>query len=216
MWYYSVLGIVTIALVSCQSSGAPVAPPVNTIIPISGTAPTTLVASTPFPVATLTLPTILTLEAGGRYVQWEGFLIPLPTGAQLLKRDPLPSLDHTNSVPVIAAATVAFPPSPTPEDGAIGEYPAPPELTLLRFSGTIAEWIELEQANPASQAGNTVTQITAMTVAEREAIHYQRSVPGFNFNDYYVLKPTEDTLLWILTDAGSYQMMIEKLVIDTP
>jgi len=143
-------------------------------------------------------------------------LIPLPPQAQLQRLDPPATQGAMNGLPIIARAIVALPPPPTPSNGAIGEYPAPPEVMVLRFSGTITAWLDLERASPSSQAGNTVMLATPIIVADREAIHYQRAVSGFNANDYYVLKPTRDTLMWLYTDATSYRPMIEHLALQTP
>ena len=148
-------------------------------------------------------------------MRWQGlqFPIPLSTTWTSQQRQSL----SVHGIPIRAAGTLVVPPRPTADASvaAIGEDPGTPTLTLLAYSGTITTWLMLERTDAASQAGNTIMDVSAHRIAEREARLYHRTVSGFLMNDYYVLKLSDDTLLWIWTDA-SYQPLIEHLRIDGP
>ena len=137
------------------------------------------------------------LPAGWRYVAWQGLSVPLPPEATGILSAPDSVSTQTHEVPVLAAGVVGFPPPPTPTGGAIGEDPFPPTLILLQFPGTLDEWIALEEKSIASAEGGVMEPVEQLTIAGREAVHYQRTVPGFNYNDYYAVKLTDTTLLWI-------------------
>lgn len=93
------------------------------------------------------------LPAGWQRVPWQGLSIPLPPEATGIEPFHTTTSDATHNLPLLASGMVAFPP-PTPEGGAIGEYPLPPTFTLLEFPGTLADWIALEeQITPGEDGG---------------------------------------------------------------
>ena len=177
--------------------------------------------STVIPVATQTLQTTIitplpSLPTGWHRVEWQGFSILLPSEATNIIPLPAIATNQIHQIPILAAGSVALPPVPTPTNGAIGEYPAPPSLTLLQFTGTLEEWITLEEQALAVEEGGVSGPIEALIIAGQQARHYRRTVSGFNYNDYYILKPTETTLLLIYTDKEAYSPLVDGLAFAAP
>ena len=187
--------------------------------PLATTQIATQIIMTPTATQTLAATAITqqsSLPDGWYRVEWQSLSIPLPPEAMNFIPSSTTATDQIHTIPVLAAGSVAFPPSPPPTNGAIGEYPAPPSLTLLQFSGTLDEWIALEEEELAIEEGGVIEPVELLTVAGREARHYQRTVPGFNYNDYYVLKPTETTLLLIYTNKEAYHPLVDGLTFVKP
>lgn len=211
-------------LVGCGTPSTGIAPSTTTPRPHAETATLTNAVkhtSTTTPVATQTpeATTIVeapALPAGWHHVAWQGFSVPLPPEAKGIIPSTITASDQTHNVPVLAAGILDFPPPPTLTGGAIGEYPSPPSLTLLQSSGTLEEWIALEEKAIAGAEGGVMEPVESLTIAGREARHYQRTVPGFNYNDYYVLKPTATTLLVIYTDKAAYGPLVDGLTFAAP
>lgn len=211
-------------LVGCSTQSPNVAD-----APRSGAAVETSTAVTAAPLDTPTIPPVDTpapqrassapvpsLPPGWRYAAWQGLSVPLPPAATGI--DPFLSAATAtiHNLPILASGAITFPPPPTPPNGAVGEYPAPPTFTLVQFSGTLAEWIELEEKSMPGPEGGVMEPVEPLVVAGREALHYQITVPGFNYNDYYVLKLTDTTLLILYTDKELYGSIIDGLMIGEP
>ena len=178
-------------------------------------------SSTVIPVATQTLQTtpitaLPVLPTGWHRVEWQGLSIPLPSEATTIIPAPATASNQLHQVPILAAGSVALPTIPTPTNGAIGEYPAPPSLTLFQFTGTLEEWITLEEQALAVEEGGVYGPIESLTIAGQPARHYGRTLFGFNYNDYYVFKPTATTLLLIYTDKEAYSPLVDGLAFAAP
>jgi len=99
------------------------------------------------------------------------------------------------------------------------ESPFGPSFTILEFSGSLEEWLDLERQN--SPAGNPVQEDTVrdITIAGRPAKAYQHAVTGTGLSEHYVIDLPNDQLLLITTDDAenkTYRQVIAGLVIKGP
>jgi hypothetical protein len=156
----------------------------------------------------------LQLPDGWQTVAWHGLVIPVPPGGrwQTIPATDQPSI---NDARVIAAGAIVYPASTTtPIEGPFG-----PSFTMLRFSGSLEEWVALERRN--SPAGNPLQEDTIrdITIAGRPAKAYQHAVTGTGLTEYYAVNLTHDQLLLITTDDAEnkmYRQVIDGLLVEAP
>ncbi len=178
--------------------------------------------STTTPIATQTVAAATStslplLPANWHRVAWQGLSVSLPSEAAGIISSPTTEASQIlHQIPVLATGFVALPPVPTPTNGAIGEYPPPPSLTLLQFAGTLEAWIALEEQALAVEEGGVNGPVETLIIAGQPARHYRRTLFGFSYNDYYVFKPTATTLLLIYTDKETYGPLVDGLAFVTP
>ncbi len=219
------LCLTLVLLVGCAATETAIPPTPNT-------APTAVVSSTPAPSATNSVeptagsvlpepsvgaiapvPVDMPLPPGWQMVAWEDVLIPLPPQSEW-------SLDSAavqiNGAPVIASAGIKY---------ALGtgevEHTQGPFFTILQFNGSLDAWLDAEQKNDLSRAGNPVHDqtIRSITIGGHEAKAYQRAITGIGLTEYYAVKLDEKRLLWITSEDAeneTYQQVIDALMITPP
>ncbi len=155
------------------------------------------------------------LPDGWQTVEWHGLVIPVPPGGTW-QTTPSPNPTSINDTVVTAAGTIVY--SASTATMPI-ESPFGPSFTILEFSGSLEEWLDLERQN--SPAGNPVQEDTVrdITIAGRPAKAYQHAVTGTGLSEHYVIDLPNDQLLLITTDDAenkTYRQVIAGLVIKGP
>ena len=127
--------------------------------------------------------------------EWQRISMPIPKIAswEITSRHATVS----NNAPIIAAGVIVYHP---PRPGL--EFPSGPGFVIFQFAGSLDEWLDEERHNSTSAAGNKVMEDTIQEtkIANRRAITYQRAFSGTDLIDYYILKLSDDELLWVVTD----------------
>lgn len=133
-------------------------------------------------------------QQGYTDVAWERLIVPVPP-------DGTWTVDTRNTpvwgVPVLADAGISYPPAPHVES------PSGPYFTILQFSGTLEQWIDLERRNGiAGSNGVDEASVRTVVVAGLPAITFDRTDPHFGDpRAFYVLKLDENRLLRIYTES---------------
>lgn len=209
-------GNATVSVTTTTSSESVVhttAVPAITALPIASTTQAnTATTTTNVPVATNEAQTTLTapIQASGvdQNVSWQNLFIPLPPNA--VWEIDAGANTSINGAAVLERGSITYP-------NATGvEQPYGPAFLVLRYSGTLDEWLDLERRNDTSTAGNGINEasITDRTIAGLPARAYRRLVTGTGMTEYYALRLDETRLLWITTDDAEnaiYQSVIDGL-----
>jgi hypothetical protein len=191
--------------------------------------------SVPQPVQPTSVPAQPTAVVDGEWktVAWEGLQIPVP--AEDNWEAGVPANEQVNGYPVLAAGRIMDNPSGDAHDDQHTDHPTDehgddhtdhggsafdgPIYIILQTTDSLDQWLERERKNEVSAAGNRVEDATIrdMTIAGRPAKAYQRAIIGLALTEYYVVKISDDKLLWITTynaEDTKYRHSIDQLVIQ--
>lgn len=152
------------------------------------------------------LPTLL--ETWQSYA-WQNLVIPIPPKAQWLPLNP--GDISANHVPVVAAGALSYPTI----TGSV-ELPYGPSFVILRFTGSLDEWLDLERRN--SPAGNPIDEKSIRDTIQigLPAKSYRHAVTGTGLTEHYAVKISQDKLLWITTQDAQdtrYQQVLDQLAL---
>ncbi|WP_322489343.1 hypothetical protein [Chloroflexus sp.] len=142
---------------------------------------------------------------------WNKLNIPLPPNATW--QDFSFTSNQINGLPIEASGMVVY----NSEQSTLGENPEGPYFVILKYTGTITDWMELE-VNSETSVGNPVQEdtIREFLVAGILGRAYRRAITGTGFIEYYAVKLDHDSLLWITNNDSSnnlYNQIIEGLII---
>lgn len=134
-------------------------------------------------------------------IVWHNLLVSLPAAARW---QPEPDGWSLKDFPVLAAATVRYPPA----DAGVVEVPAGLTLLIVNFNGTLQDWLALERVGPEAAAGSPEEAVHETTVAGLPAITYRRTFLETLVVTYYLVDLDGDTtvqggqLLFIRSEGG--------------
>ncbi|KAB8142852.1 hypothetical protein F8S13_11370 [Chloroflexia bacterium SDU3-3] len=183
-------------LASSASAPPPTAAPLPTVAPPS---------ITPIGIAS---PAVL--ADGWRRFPWQKIVIDLPpistwqehTSGSLVFSDTL----------VIDQGAITYPAADSGVEGPYG-----PTFALVRFPGSLDDWIDAERQR--NLPGNPVDEPTIehRELAGTQAVAYQRAIKGVGTIEYYALKVDPEQLLWISvedTENKTYNEVLDRLSIQ--
>lgn len=146
-------------------------------------------------------------------MEWQGLRISVP--AEHIWEPDQPAQEPINAAQVIAQSQIAF-----SQDAATSpvELPGGMMFTIVGFSGSVDQWVALEQARV--EASNPVDRNTIrnLEVAGKPAMVYSYSVVGVSQSQTYVVKLDADRLLIIDNsdaDNPDYQAVIAGLALTS-
>lgn len=187
---------------SAQLSASPtIGPSLTVTISQPDVAPTSVLAQTPEQVST----TSSSLDT--QTINWEGLSIPIPP--QHLWSDQTPDSHTINNARVLAQGRIVFDRAHAAPNSV--ELPDGVGFTIVQFSGSLDEWLELVQQSAPAQNPVDPNTIRTTEVAGQPAIVYSYLVTGVGDSRTYILKLSQDRLL-IIDDTG-YQQVIDGLKI---
>lgn len=188
--------------------GAPTS--VRTTTPAQNALPTSAATLSPT-VAATSLPHETQISSDGWTLHhWAGMIIAVPPQGQWHPDIPIAAPNARASVQV--AGEVVYPESIGAVEGLHG-----PRFVVLAFVGSLDDWIQAEQQQ--NIPGNPVDDQTIQQrlIAGVPGVAYQRAITGVGMIEYYAIKPTPETLLWIITDDTEntmYTQIIDRLAFD--
>jgi hypothetical protein len=174
--------------------------------------------SSPPALATPIPTTGVQLSSGWHSTFWEGITIPDPP--QFSWTTFAPNLQGINGVPVLASGGFVYEPPPTYGPGHVG-LPAGPAFWILQFTGSLDDWLKLEQRNSQQRGGDPIQAgaFRDITIAGRPAKAYQGlSVGESGHAEYYIVALDRQRLLWIFSEDSTnetYRRVIAELQIRT-
>lgn len=156
------------------------------VIPTMVTVPTESANDLPL------LPTILPTD--WTTVEWEGLSIPIPSHHVWEPIVGTPVLNTT--LPIITQAGMRYDQASDPEIRI--ETPSGFVFAILRFNGSLQEWLTQEQNSGSISVDQQTVRET--TVAGQSALVYNPLVTGTGFIQQYIVDRGEGRLMWISTD----------------
>lgn len=216
--------LAALLLVSCGSDVAPVRPsaPASSVA-LASDAPSTTVApvaaasaapsSQPAVSAAPSAAPAASADASSpaQPVLWQGLSISVPPSHRWEADQP--ALEPINDAQVIAQSQIAF-----LRDAATSpvEQPEGIRFTIVGFSGSLDQWLALEEARAASTNPIDRNTLRNTTVAGLPAMIYSYSVVGVSQSQTYIVKLDADRLLIINNsnaDNPDYQTVITNLAL---
>lgn len=142
-------------------------------------------------------------------MEWQGLRISVPE--QHLWAADQPDLEPINEAQVIAQSQIAF-----RRDAATSsvELPEGIRFTVVGFSGSVDQWVALEQARAESSNPVDRNTIRNLEVAGKPAMVFSYSVTGVSQSQTYAVKLDADRLLIINNSDAEhpdYQAVIAGL-----
>lgn len=143
-------------------------------------------------------------------IEWESVRFTIPPQSTW-KETSDPDMQITNAK-LLNMGHVTYPEESNNIEGLQG-----PTFAIMLFSGSIDDWLQIEQDRNLSDNPIDVQTIHRQTIAGTAAIAYQRAVKGVATIEYYALKIDKDHLLWITTEDAEnkiYIAIIQSLTIN--
>ena len=143
---------------------------------------------------------------------WEMLSIPVPSRHEWKPGAPPPNPGY--DAPVLAHGRIAFDRAQAPADAV--ELPDGVGFTILRFSGSLDEWLAMVHKEAPAQNPIDPNTIRRTTLAGRPAVAYSYVVTGISINETSILKLGDDRVLLVEksnVDNPEYQIVLRMLMI---